>query len=142
MIIDGVVADANVLLSAVIGKAALRVFTEFRCVVHSTWFNASEVIEYLPHMASKYGLPEDLVLLQWHVLPLHLHPEQEYIVHLDKARRSLAGRDLDDAHLLALALEMDLPIWSNDRDLVGHGVECLPTARLIKLLEQEEGHSS
>ena len=29
MPIAGVVADANVLLSAVVGKAALRVFTEF-----------------------------------------------------------------------------------------------------------------
>lgn len=34
MLIDGVVADANVLLSAVIGKAALRVFTRFDIVVH------------------------------------------------------------------------------------------------------------
>ena len=34
MPIEGVVADANVLLSAVVGKAALRVFTEFNVIVH------------------------------------------------------------------------------------------------------------
>lgn len=34
MPIESVVADANVLLSAVVGKAALRVFTESNVVVH------------------------------------------------------------------------------------------------------------
>lgn len=61
MIIDGVVADANVLLSAVVGKAALRVFTEFSVPIHTSQFNADEVLEYLPVMAHKYDLPIDLV---------------------------------------------------------------------------------
>jgi len=47
----GVVADANVLLSAIDGKSALRVFTEFAIEVHATEFNADEVSEYLPEMA-------------------------------------------------------------------------------------------
>ena len=64
MPIAGVVADANVLLSAVVGKAALRVFTEFDLVVHVAQFNADEVVEYLPHMAGKYGLHVELVELQ------------------------------------------------------------------------------
>jgi hypothetical protein len=46
MISAGVVADANVLLSAALGKAALRVFSEHRIPVHTTRFNADEVIEY------------------------------------------------------------------------------------------------
>ena len=40
MPIAGVVADANVLLSAIIGKAALRVITEFAIQVHVSQFNA------------------------------------------------------------------------------------------------------
>lgn len=35
MLIAGVVADANVLLSAVVGKAALRVFADSNIAVHS-----------------------------------------------------------------------------------------------------------
>ena len=61
MPIEGVVADANVLLSAVVGKAALRVFTQFHIAVHVTQFNTSEVAEYLPQMARKYGLSVELV---------------------------------------------------------------------------------
>ena len=43
MPIAGVVADANVLLSAVVGKAALRVFTEFDVIVHLCQFNPHEI---------------------------------------------------------------------------------------------------
>lgn len=49
----GVVADANVLLSAVIGKAAARVFFEFEIPVHSTEFNAREIEESLPRTAEQ-----------------------------------------------------------------------------------------
>lgn len=52
MRIDAVVADANVLLSAIVGKAALRVITEFGVVVHAARFNADEVRKYLPTLAS------------------------------------------------------------------------------------------
>jgi predicted nucleic acid-binding protein len=87
MPIAGVVADANVLLSAVVRKAALRIFTEFKVVVHVTEFNADEVAEYLPHKR----------------------------------------RDPEDAHALALARSLTLPIWSNDRDLSGLDVESYTT---------------
>jgi len=72
MNIEGSVADANVLLSAVVGKAALRVFTDFSVPVHTSQYNADEVLEYLPVMAKKYDLPDDLVLLQWHLLPMQV----------------------------------------------------------------------
>ena len=85
MPIAGVVADANVLLSAVVGKAALRVFTEFDVIVHVGQFNADEVAEYLPHMASKYELPVELVEMQWKLLPLRIHPVDDYRRRLRKA---------------------------------------------------------
>jgi predicted nucleic acid-binding protein len=135
MPIAAVVGDANVLLSAVIGKAALRVFTEHGVEVHVCNFNADEVREYLPRMAGKYGLPLDLAELQLRLLPMRLHPEADYAHHLGAARVELADRDPDDAHPLALARALGLPLWTNDRDLDGHGVECFSTARLLKMLE-------
>jgi hypothetical protein len=56
MISAGVVADANVLLSTAVGKAALRVFSEYKVPVHTTRFNAEEVMEYLPRLSSKYEI--------------------------------------------------------------------------------------
>jgi predicted nucleic acid-binding protein len=36
--------------------------------------------------------------------------------------------------LLALALQLDIPVWSNDSDFEGTGVEWYTTARLMKAL--------
>ena len=138
MPIVGVVADANVLLSAVVGKAALRVFTVFDVMVHVAQFNIDEVAEYLPHMASKYKLPVDLVMMQWKLLPLRIHPVDGYRRRLRKAISDLKDRDPEDAHALALARSLALPIWSNDRDLSGMDVECYTTARLLRLLSEQK----
>lgn len=134
MPIAAVVGDANVLLSAVIGKAALRILTEFGVEVHVCEFNADEVREYLPRMAAKYDLPLNLVGLQWRLLPMKLHPESDYAGQFEGAKADLAARDPDDAHPLALARALGLPLWTNDRDLEGHNVECYSTARLRKAL--------
>lgn len=137
MPIASVVADANVLLSAVAGKAALRVFTAFGLTVHVAEFTADEVAEYLPVMARKYAIPSELIEMQWRLLAVHRHPAHVYRRTLPRAVADLAQRDPEDAHALALARTLNLPLWSNDRDLQGFDVVCYPTARLLRLLEQQ-----
>jgi predicted nucleic acid-binding protein len=134
MISAGIVADANVLLSAAAGKAALKVFSEHKIPVHTTMFNADEVMEYFPRLSSKYKIPLELLQLQWKLLPIKIHGPESYWQHLASARQRLADRDLDDAHPLALAHALSLPLWSNDSDLANVGVECYTTARLLKVL--------
>lgn len=135
MPIDAVVADANVLLSAIVGKAALRVMTDFSIVVHAASFNADEVSEYLPRMAAKYGLPLDLVELQWKLLPITVHPSDDYEREFAGALQDLADRDPEDAHALALARSLGLPLWSNDRHLTSLGTDVHTTAGLLRVLE-------
>lgn len=135
MPIAAVVGDADVLLSAVIGKAALRVIAELGVTVHVARFNMDEGEEYLPHMAAKYRLSSELVELQLRLLPLAVHPTSDYRRELSRARRDLGDRDPDDAHPLALARTLNLPLWSNDHDLSGHGVECYSTADLLRRAE-------
>jgi predicted nucleic acid-binding protein len=135
--IEGVVADANVLLSAVAGRAALRVFTEYIVTVHVTRFNLEEVTEYLPVMARKYMLPGELLEMQLKLLPVRAHEVDEYARSYQAALRNMAARDPEDAHALALARHLELPLWSNDRDLSGLDVECFTTARLLATLKWE-----
>ena len=137
MPIVGVVADANVLLSAIVGRSALRVFTEFAIQVHATQFNADEVTEYIPEMAHKYKLPVELVSLQWKLLPVRLHREEDYKAYLRDALAELKNRDPEDAHVLALAKSVRLSIWSNDRDLANVTVACLTTAKLLRALQDQ-----
>jgi predicted nucleic acid-binding protein len=129
-----IVADANVLLSAIVGNAALRVFTESSVRVHATRFNADEVEQYLPRLSSRYNLPEHLVGMLWRLLPVTLHDEASYAEQLPAARHALAERDTDDAHPLALARKLELPLWSNDRHLMELDVTCYSTAQLLKEL--------
>jgi predicted nucleic acid-binding protein len=135
--IEGVVADANVLLSAAVGKAALRVITAFDVVVHVAQFNADEVAEYLPLMAAKYKLQIELVEMQWKLLPLRIHPLRVYQARLSQAIEDLKHRDPEDAHALALARQLDLPIWSNDRDFQSVKVDCYSTALLLRALSAQ-----
>ena len=135
MPIDAVVADANVLLSAVVGKAASRVFAEHDVIVHVAEFNALEVEAYIPLMAAKYGLPSELASLSWRLLPLRIHPLEDYRRQMKRAVADLSRRDPEDAHALALARTLRLSLWSNDRDLPIPGVKCYTTAVLLKLLE-------
>ena len=139
MLFEGIVADANVLLSAVIGKAAQRIFSAYDLKVHASEFNTREVSEYLPFMARKYGLPADLVDLRWRSLPLIIHKTPEYSGYFEKALADLKDRDPDDAHALALARSLGYPLWSNDRHLAKLGVPCYTTARLLKILEAQKG---
>jgi len=136
MPIAGVVADANVLLSAAVGEAALRVLTEFDIAVHVAQFNTDEVAEYLPYMARKYGLRVELVEMQWKLLPLRIHRVDDYRDLLQQAVVDLKRRDPEDAHALALARSVALPIWSNDRDLSGLDIDCYSTARLLRVLSE------
>jgi predicted nucleic acid-binding protein len=136
---EAIVADANVLLSAVIGKAAQKVFSEYDLKVHASEFNAREVKEYLPAMARKYDLPVGLVDLRWRILPLIIHKTSEYDAHYKKALADLKDRDPEDAHALALARALDCPLWSNDRHLAKLEVPCYTTARLLKILETPKG---
>jgi predicted nucleic acid-binding protein len=137
--LEAVVADANVLLSAVIGKAAQRIFLEPALAVHASEFNAAEVREYLPAMARKYALPENLVLLRWRLLPLVVHPTSAYARHYKKALADLRDRDPEDAHALALARMLQYPLWSNDRHLARFEIPCYTTARLLRILEMPKG---
>jgi len=137
--IEAVVADVNVLLSAVIGKAAQKIFSEHDLKVHVAEFNAREVKEYLPVMAGKYELPVGLVDLRWQILPLIIHKTSEYAGHYKRALADLKDRDPEDAHALALARALGYPIWSNDRHLTKLAIPCYTTARLIKILEKQKG---
>ena len=51
-------ADANVILSAVAGKAALRVFLKEDIEIVTTQFNINEVRGYLSVIAAKYHVRE------------------------------------------------------------------------------------
>ena len=58
----------------------------------------------------------------------------EYQQKLPTAGRRIGKRDPDDVDVLALALTLNVPVWSNDNDFEDSGVEWHTTAELLKML--------
>lgn len=133
-LVAAVAADANVLLSAVLGHAALKVFTQSDVSVLTTQRVLREVREYLPILAKQYGMLPQALEAQLRLLAVRECEPAEYANRLKDARRTLGQRDPDDVDLVALALAFGLPVWSNDSDFKDAGVEWYTTARLLRRL--------
>ena len=129
------VADANVLLSAVIGGRAKRVLAHPDVEAVSTPTAAmDEVYEYLPALARKKRLQLDTLLLTLAALPVTVVDRTEYRRQIGEAGRRMRRRDPNDVDVLALALHLKLPLWSNDNDFEVGGIEWHTTAELLKAL--------
>ena len=132
--VAAVAADANVILSAVTGGAALRVFTRGKLKIHTTESTLAEVEEYLPAMAARARLPVEALESQLRMLRLRVWGALSYRRVLPEALRRIGRRDPDDADLLALSIKLRIPVWSNDRDFQDARVRLFTTARLLKVL--------
>lgn len=127
-----VAADNNVLLSAVARRGAWRIFDETDLMVVTTEFTIVEVEEYLPEFGERYGIALARLQAAVDALPVVRYSESAYVSHLKEARKYLDQRDPDDVHLAALALKLNVPVWSNDRDLTELPLDVYTTARLLK----------
>jgi len=130
-----VVADANVVLSALIGGRARLVFaatTELRVVGAEAV--AREVAEHLPSLARRRGLNAQLVVAALSVIPIEWLDESDYASHREEAERRIAARDPEDWQTVAVALARSIPIWSQDKDVQESGVRIYSTGELIELL--------
>src|SRR5947209_608460 len=104
-----------VLMSAATGGAARRVFQAADLSIVTTDHTLAEAIEKLPVLIDKYGLDPDDVTDALAILPLRVYGLAEYESHLPKANEQIGGRDPKDAALLALALALGIPVWSQDK---------------------------
>ena len=82
----------------------------------TTEVTLAELQEYAGQLARKRRLSVDLVLLAAAALPVTTVPRTVYASSLAEARKRIARRDPDDVELLALAIQLKLPVWSNDSD--------------------------
>lgn len=130
------VVDANVILSAVIGGRAADLMWKTRSELVTTAHTVQEVARYLPTLADKAGISLEVALGALRLLPITAHRRSLYGDRVAQARDLIESRDPDDVDLLALALKLKSPIWTNDRDFQGLGVEVYTTAQLAGVLDK------
>ncbi len=128
-----VVADANVLLSAAVGKAAGKAFVA-PIEIYTTTHTLNEVLRYVPHFAARYGHTVEEVRRELTELPMQVKDRRFYQDQMSHAKKLMEKVDPDDVDLLALALQLEAPIWSNDDHFKDLPLKRYTTAQLLKAL--------
>lgn len=96
----------------------------------------TEVQEYIPSLPQKKGLSRKAMEAVLSLLPIKVFPEDVYAGQIPFALDLIGKRDPDDVELLALALTIGCPIWSNDNDLKDvEEVKVYTTAVMLRQLE-------
>jgi predicted nucleic acid-binding protein len=133
-------ADANVLLAAVLGGRA-RLILESPEIeeIFTAQATFAEVEEYAAVLARKKRLPADLLLLAIASLPVTIIEREAYTNSISEAKRRIGRRDPDDVDILALAIQFEIPIWSNDRDFEDSEIQRYTTEDLLRKLRMLEG---
>jgi predicted nucleic acid-binding protein len=130
-----IAADANVLLSAVLGGRASLILQHPEVEeILTSQETLDEVEEYALGLARKKRLREDLVILAVATLPVSVVERKIYAARIAEATRRIGRRDPGDIPILALALTLKIPLWSNDKDFENVGVEWYTTEQWLRRL--------
>jgi predicted nucleic acid-binding protein len=78
----------------------------------TTEVTLGEVQEYAADLARRKRLPVDSVLMAVAALPVVVVPRKVYAAAIPRAEARIGKRDPDDVDVLALALHLNLPVWS------------------------------
>src|SRR3989344_7676674 len=112
-----IVVDANELFSAIIAKGkTLNLFFDRRLERVSPKFILGEFREHKSEIMEKSGLNEEdlssfLILL---TPKIEFFKTEDFVKFLDEAKE--ISPDPDDAEYFALALKLNCPIWSEDKE--------------------------
>jgi predicted nucleic acid-binding protein len=135
------VADANVLLAALIGGRARLILTHHGAPRFlATDAVGREIAEYLPSLANRRGLDVDELHTALAAMPVAWRSSDVYAPFQQEALRRIGHRDPDDWPTVALALALNLPIWSQDKDLTDSGLTVYTTGQLLDALRDQAAH--
>lgn len=130
----GLVLDANILLRAVFGQRVLQILESYE---NEASFYSPEVCfqdarRYIPDLSGRRGLDSDLGLSVLEEISRVVQPVDQslYEDFRKVAMERVQPRDPDDWPVVAVALLLDLPIWTEDQDFFGSGIATWTTDRV------------
>lgn len=137
------VLDANILIRAVLGRRVRTIIATYgNTVEFAPDLAFAEAREHLPKVLLKRRTPVEpgMALLESLGEVIQTIDFETYSVSEEEARKRLLGRDPDDWHVLAAALVLNCPIWTEDTDFFGAGIATWTTDR-VELFLQSAGTS-
>ena len=137
-----IVLDANILIRAVLGRRVWQLIDTYaaqgvRLFAPDVVFEDAE--KYLPLLLKKRDKPVADLSASLQYLRNIIEPvaPELYAVFESDARQRLRGRDENDWPVLATALALASPIWTEDEDFFGTGVAAWTTNRIEIFLKQQ-----
>ena len=137
-----IVLDANILIRAVLGRRVWQLIDTY--AAQGVRFFAPDVVfedaeKYLPLLLKKRDKPVAHLSASLQYLRNIIEPvaPELYAVFESDARQRLRGRDENDWPVLATALALACPIWTEDEDFFGTGVAAWTTNRIEIFLKQQ-----
>ncbi|HFQ94149.1 MAG TPA: PIN domain-containing protein [Anaerolineae bacterium] len=121
-----VVLDANILFRAILGAKIAEQLNHYKTRIDffTPAFCYEELRKHVPKIAEAKNLPagpfnEAIGKLEKVVLPL----DEEIYAHKEREAKDRIGeRDIHDWPIVALALALNCPVWTEDRDFFGTGL--------------------
>lgn len=129
-----IVLDANILIRAVLGKRVRELIFENASTVK---FFAPDVAyadarKYLPALLEKRGVMSDAAMMVLDGLEgvVQAIEFELYVGMQQQALQRIAVRDAEDWPVLACAMTIGCPVWTEDADFFGSGVATWTTDRV------------
>lgn len=121
-----IVLDANILIRAVLGKRVRELIFSYSQTVKffAPDIAYAEARKYLPALLKKRGVDAGAAMLVLDCLESivqSIHAEL-YEGMQQQALQRIAARDADDWPVLACAMTLGCPVWTEDADFFGTGV--------------------
>ena len=128
------VLDANILIRAVLGKRVRELLLKYHDSV--TFFTPdvclADAKKYLPVIFEKRQMAPGLALEVLSQLEsfLQLADVSIYNEHASEAKQRIKARDFQDWPVVATALALNCPLWTEDQDFFGSGLSVWTTDRI------------
>jgi len=132
-----IVLDANILMRAVLGKKVRQIISEHagHVAFYTPQVAYDDVRRHMPTVFTKRGWTDDQLAMAFAVLDtlepvVHAVEDKFYESKRSAALARIEKRDPDDWPILATALVLDCPVWTEDNDFFGTGVATWTTDRV------------
>lgn len=129
-----IVLDANILIRAVLGKRTRELLLEYATTVQFFTPDVAyaDARKYLPALLKKRAVRSDAAMAVLDSLNAIVRPVESefYMGSQQQALQRIAIRDADDWPVLACALTLGCPVWTEDVDFFGTGIATWTTDRV------------
>lgn len=129
-----IVLDANILIRAVLGERVRNLIIQYHPAVDFFLPDVclDDAFKYIPQVFEKRNMPIEpaIELLKKFETIFKVVDPEIYGQYIEEAKERMKGRDLDDWPIVATALVLDCPIWTEDKDFFGSGMPTWTTDRI------------